>query len=135
VVLKVRLARFLFASGESARRSRARPDQLPSFVSLAVVERTALLLMAEPARKDEVRRRASYTAISLGLPPPIVLLETALSISGRRADDVAVHCLHKKTWAQIRKSMLPSRNFTCRSCFSVLEEFLGVDSFARLLSA
>jgi hypothetical protein len=28
--------------------------------------------------------------------------------------------------------MFPSRNFTCRSCFSVPEEFLGVDSFARL---
>jgi hypothetical protein len=46
----------MLASGESARRSWARPDEPPSFVSLAVVERTALLLMAAPARKDEVRR-------------------------------------------------------------------------------
>jgi hypothetical protein len=48
VVLEVRLVGFMLTSGESARRSRPRPDQPPSFVSPAVVERTALLLMATP---------------------------------------------------------------------------------------
>jgi hypothetical protein len=46
VVLEVRLAGFKLASGESTRRSRARSDQPPSFVSPTVVERTALLMAA-----------------------------------------------------------------------------------------
>jgi hypothetical protein len=48
LVLEVCLARFMFASGESACRFRARPDQPPSFASPAVVDQTALMLMAAP---------------------------------------------------------------------------------------
>jgi hypothetical protein len=46
VVLEVCLARFMFASGESACRFSTRPDQPPSFASPALVDRTTLLLMA-----------------------------------------------------------------------------------------
>jgi hypothetical protein len=42
VVLEVCLARFMFALGESACRSRAHPDKPASFMFLVAVERTAV---------------------------------------------------------------------------------------------
>jgi hypothetical protein len=87
-VLGVCFARFMFESGESAFRSRARPNQPPSFVSPVVVERTAVEAVSNLSESSLVLSRICPGFVRGGCrwpPSPMTVVVDGGATIGRSA--------------------------------------------------